>query len=118
MGRTPKNELTSLARTSKDHLRRAEALGKSLDLRMKAKQKAADNWIPDEDWRRDFAAVTTVIQHSGKSLMSALESNKKNLGGQTTEQLEAQFREEIIAAAGSMTDEDWEAMVKAREKAR
>lgn len=116
MVRKLKNELVSLARTSRQHLRRAEALGKSLDQRLADKQAVAPDWIPDEDWRRDFAAVTTVIQHSGNSLMRALEGNKKDVGNLSNEQLDAQFQAEVVASAVKMSDDDWERMVRARAK--
>lgn len=91
-------------------------MGKSLDKRIAVKREAADDWTPDEDFRRDFAAITNTIQHAGNSLVRALEGNKKNLGGLTEEQLEAQFRAEIVTSAQSMSDEDWQRMVAARAK--
>lgn len=118
MGRRPKNELVYLARTARAQLVRAESLGKSLDLRMKTKKEAADDWIPDEDWRRDFASVTQTIQHAGNSLVRALEGNKKDMGGLTDEQLEAQFNAELMQSAGTLTDEQWQRMVEARAKAQ
>jgi uncharacterized membrane-anchored protein YjiN (DUF445 family) len=118
MGRRAKNELANLARTARAHLSRAEALGRSLDERLKVKKEASEMWTPDEDWRRDFGSVTQTIQHAGNSLVRALEGNKKNLGGLTVEQLEAQFNAEIVQAAPSLTDEQWQRMVDARAKAR
>jgi hypothetical protein len=120
MGRKPKstNDLQSLADTAQDQLRRAEKLGKSLDIRLKTRQSIAPDWVPDEDWRRDFATVTATIQHAGNSLIRAREGNKKNLGSATEEQLEAQFAAEIVAAAAKLTDEEWAIMVEARAKAK
>lgn len=118
MGRKPKNELANLARTARAQLARAESLGKSLDVRLKVKREVTPEWTPDEDWRRDFASVTTTIQHAGNSLVRALEGNKKNLGGLSEEQLMAQFNSEIVAAAGQLTDEQWQRMCDARAKAR
>lgn len=118
MGRRAKNELANLARTARGHLARAEALGRSLDERLKVKKEASEMWTPDEDWRRDFASVTQTIQHAGNSLVRALEGNKKNLGGLTEAQLEAQFNAEIAQSATSLTDEQWQRMVDARTKAR
>lgn len=116
MGRRPKDEMAALALTARAQIKRAEALGKSLDLRMAAKKDAAEDWIPDEDWRRDFASVTTVIQHAGNSLMRALEGSQKNLGNLTDAQLEAQFQAELVKTATSISDDDWEKMQAAREK--
>lgn len=118
MGRRPKNELANLARTARAQLMRAETLGKSLDARMRLKRDLSPEWSPDEDWRRDFASVTTTIQHAGNSLVRALEGNKKNLGGLSEEQLVAQLNAEIVAAAGTLTDEQWQQMQDARAKAR
>lgn len=117
MGRRPANELAYLARTANAHLKRAEQLGKSLDERMAKKKEAAPDWIPDDEWRRDFAAVTTVIQHSGNSLVRALEGNKKGLDGMSEAQLEAQFNAEMVKSAQTLTDEQWAAMQAARAKA-
>ena len=116
MGRRPRNELIYLARAARAQLIRAEKLGKSLDIRLKDKQKAADDFIPDEDWRRDFAAVTTTLQHAGNSLVRALESNKKDLSGLSEAQLEAQLNAEIVNSANHLTNEQWQAMVDARAK--
>lgn len=118
MGRRPKNELADLARTARAHLQRAKALGSSLDVRVVQKKTAADGWIPDEEWRKDFASVTNAIQHCGNSLVRALEGNKKDLGGMSEEQLQAQFNAEIVGAAASLSDEQWQRMVDARAKAR
>ena len=118
MSRRPKNELAALASASRAHLQRANALGRSLDERMKVKKEASEQWTPDEDFRRDFAAITTTLQHAGNSLIRALEGNKKNLGGLTEEQLEAQFNAEIVNSAGQLTDEQWQRMQEARAKAR
>lgn len=85
---------------------------------MKVKKEASEQWTPDEDFRRDFAAITTTLQHAGNSLIRALEGNKKNLGGLTEEQLEAQFNAEIVNSAGQLTDEQWQRMQEARAKAR
>lgn len=117
MPRRPKNELAALAAASRAHLQRANALGRSLDERMRIKRAAADDWTPDEDFRRDFAAITNTLQHAGNSLIRALEGNKKNLGGLTEEQLEAQFNAEIVNSAQSLTDEQWARMCEARAKA-
>lgn len=117
MGRQPKNEYASLARIARAHIKRAELLGKSLDARVVVKREASEMWTPDEDWRRDFASVTTSIQHATNSLVRALESNKKNLGSLTEAQLEAQFNAEIVQSAGSLTDDQWARMREARAKA-
>lgn len=112
----PKNELAHLARTARAQLLRADKLGKSLDVRLRTKQAAADDFVPDEDWRRDFLSVTQTIQHAGNSLIRALEGNKKDMGGLTEAQLEAQFQAEIVQAAGSLTEEQWARMSEARAK--
>jgi hypothetical protein len=93
-------------------------LGKSLDRRLKAKLDAADDFTLDEDFRRDFAAITTTLQHAGNSLIRAMEGHKKDLGGLTEEQLTAQFNAEIISSAQSLSDEQWQKMLDARAKAR
>lgn len=116
MGRRPKNELADLARTARAQLQRAKALGVSLDKRVETKRKVADDWIPDEEWRKDFANVTTAIQHAGNSLIRALEGNKKDLGGLTEEQLEAQLNAELVTSAQKMSDEQWQRMCEARAK--
>lgn len=117
MGRRPKNEYAALADVARKHIKRAEKLGKSLDLRLKSKAKASDEFTLDEDFRRDFAAVTTAIQHAGRSLVTALEANKSDLGGLSEEQLEAQFQAEAVKTATTISDEVWYSMCDAREKA-
>lgn len=117
MGRKAKNELAALARAAKAQVARAEALGKSLDNRVKMKREASPEWTPNEDDRRDFAAITNTLQHAGNAMIRSLEANKKDLGGLTVEQIEAQFREEIIRSAQSMSDDDWQRMCEARRKA-
>lgn len=118
MGRRAKNPLAALAGASRAQLLRAEALGKSLDERMKMKREAAPDWTPDEDFRRDFAAITNTLQHAGNSLIRALEGHKKDLGGLTEEQLTAQFNAEIVSSAHQLTDEQWAKMCEARAKQR
>lgn len=118
MGRRPKNELASLARAARSQLALAEELGRSLKERVKMKKEASEQWTPDEDWRRDFASVTNTLQHAGNAMIRAGEANKKNLGGLTEEQLQAQFDAEIITSAQNISDEDWNRMVEARMKAK
>lgn len=117
MPRRPKNELAALAAASRAQILRANALGRSVDERMRLKRAASEQWTPDEDFRRDFAAITNTLQHAGNSLIRALEGNKKNLGGLTEEQLEAQFNAELVNSAQSLTDEQWARMCEARAKA-
>ena len=117
MGRKSKNELSGLARAAKAQLSLAEDLGRSLRNRLKMKKEASPEWVPDEDFRRDFAAVTNTLQHAGNAMIRGLEANKKDLGGLTEEQLTAQFQAELIAAAQTLSDEDWNRMVEARRKA-
>lgn len=116
MGRRPKNELAELARTARQQLKRAEDLGKSLDSRLKIMKAGSENWTLNEDFRRDFAAITMTIQHAGNSLVRAIEGNKKNLGGLTDAQLEAQLNSELVKAATTLTDEQWSMMVAIRAK--
>ncbi len=118
MGRRPKNELAGLARAARLQIARADQLGKSLDIRMKIKKEASDQWTPDEDFRRDFAAITNTLQHAGNAMVRGLEANKKDLGGLTEDQLQAQFNAELINSAQTMSDEDWNKMVEARMKAK
>ena len=117
MGRRAKNELAALARAAKKQIARAEALGASLDERVKIKRAASEMWTPTEDDRRDFAAITNTLQHAGNAMTRALEGNKKNTDGLSEAQLEAQFNAEIVRSAQTMTDEEWAAMVAARAKA-
>ncbi len=117
MGRRAKNELGALARAAKRQIARAEALGQSLDNRMKIKVEASEQWTPDEDFRRDFAAITNTLQHAGNAMTRALEGNKKNTDGLTEQQLEAQFNAEIVRSAQTLSDEDWTRMCEARTKA-
>lgn len=116
MSRNPKNDLVTLARASRAQLVRAEKLGRSLDVRMKAKSNAADGWIPDEDWRRDFATVTVTIKDAGNSLTRALENNKKDMSGMTEDQLAAQFKAEMMRAVETFSDEDWAYLNAAQAK--
>lgn len=118
MGRRAKNELASLARAAKAQITLAEELGRSLRNRLKLKKEASPEWTPDEDFRRDFASVTATLQHAGTAMIRGLEANKKDLGGLTEDQLEAQFRAELIKSAQEMSDDDWNMMVEARRKRR
>ncbi len=111
MGRS-KNDLVTLARAARAQLLRAQALGKSLDVRMESKREAAEGWTPDDSWRADFGNVTTAIVQCGNSLAKALEGRKKDLAGATTEQLEAQLKAELAR----MSDEEWAALTAARGK--
>jgi hypothetical protein len=120
VGRKPRpgNETAALARAAQAQLNRANLIGKSLDNRLKEKVKASEEFTLNEDDRRDFAAITNAIQHAGNSLLRALEGNKSHLSGLSDEQLQAQFNEEIVRAAGSMTDEQVARFIEARQKAR
>lgn len=118
MGRRPKNELAALARAARAQIARAEMLGKSLDIRMKLKREASDTWVPDEDFRRDFASITTTLQHAGNAMIRGHEANKKELGTVTEEQLQAQFNAELVNAAQTMTEDEWNRMLEVRAKVR
>ena len=118
MGRKPKSGYTALARAARAQLALADSLNASLKQRMKIKREASDMWVPDEDWRRDFASVTNTLQHSGNALTRALAENKKDLGSMTDEQLQAQFQAELINAAQTLSDDDWNKMCAARMKAK
>lgn len=118
MGRRPRDEFADLADTARAHIKRAKVLGKSLDIRMARAQGAADDFTVNEDIRRDFNMVTTALQHSGKVLTQAVEAKKAFNGSLTIEQLEAQFRSEIVRAAVSLADDDWNLMCEARRKAK
>lgn len=117
MPRRPKNELAALARAAKAQIARATKLGESVDARMKMKIGASEMWTPDEDIRRDIAAITNTLQHAGNAMTRALEGNKKNTDGMSEAQLEAQFNAEIVRSAQTMTDEEWQLMLAARAKA-
>lgn len=116
MGRRAKNELAALARAAKKQIARAEALGASLDERVKIKRAASEMWTPTEDDRRDFAAITNTLQHAGNAMTRALEGNKKNTDGLSEAQLEAQFAVEVVRSVTNISDEDWANMVAARAK--
>jgi hypothetical protein len=118
MGRKPKNELAALSRAARAQIARAEALGKSLDARIKMKREVSAEWSPTEDDRRDFAAITNTLQHAGNAMIRGLEANKKDLGGLTEEQLQAQFNAELINSAQTMSEEEWNRLLAAREKAK
>lgn len=117
MGRREKNELGALARAARAQIARAAELGKSIDARMKIKKEASPEWTPDEDFRRDFAAITNTIQHAGNAMTRALEGNKKNTDGLSEEQLQAQMNAEVVRSAQTLTDDEWALMVAARAKA-
>lgn len=118
MGRRPKNELAALANAARAQIKRAELLGKSLDLRMRKKIEASPEWVPDEDYRRDFASITQTLQTAGNAMSRALEDNKKNNSGLTEDQLNAQFKAELIRVAQTMTDDEWRLMLEARAKVK
>jgi hypothetical protein len=120
VGRRPRpgNETAALARAAQAQLNRASLIGKSLDNRLKEKVRASTEFTLNEDDRRDFAAITNAIQHAGNSLLRALDGNKSHLSGLSEEQLEAQFQEELIRAAGTMTDEQVQRFLEARAKAQ
>jgi hypothetical protein len=118
MGRPPKNEFSSLAKSANAQLRRAEMLGKSLDERLKAKRKAADEFTLNEDDRRDFQSITQTIRDCGVALVRALDANKKDLAGLSEDQLTVQFQAELVKAAQEISDDNWARMVAARAKAR
>lgn len=82
------------------------------------KREAAPNWVPNEDDRRDFAAITQTLQHAGNAMSRAMEDNKKNLGGLTEEQLQAQLKAEITAIVQTLSDAEWNTLVEARAKGR
>lgn len=109
-----RNQYSELAKAARDQLKRAEALGRSLDERATRMKEAADDWEPSEDWRRDFAAVNAAIQHAGSSLVKALEGNQKFLAGLSEDQLDEQLRTELVRNARDMSEEAWQRMVKAR----
>lgn len=117
MGRKPANEYAALARSANAQLRRAEALGRSLDERLKAARKAADDFTLNDEFRRDFAAITQTIRDCGVALVRAREANKKDLSGLSEEQLTVQFQAELIKSAQEMSDADWNLMLEARAKA-
>lgn len=116
MGRKPKNPFSALAESARAHLRRAQALGKSLDNRLKIKLQASPEWIPDDAYRQDFELVTRTLRDAGACLTKALEGNKKELGGLTEEQLLAQLKAEMTNIVRTLSQEEWQALVDARNK--
>jgi hypothetical protein len=118
MGRRAKNELNALAKASRAQLKLAEDLNTSLKQRMHVKKTVAgaQGWIPDEDWRRDFASVTNTLQHAGNSLMRALEGNKKQNEGKTDEELMEQFVAQLLEVAPTLPEETWQALLIARSR--
>jgi len=73
-------------------------------------------WVPDDTWRADFNQVTQATVQAGNALHRALEGNAKKLGGMSTEQLEAQFKAELLRAAAHFTAEDWARLDQVRMK--
>lgn len=106
-----------LAQTARAHLKRAKALGDSLDTRISVMVKAADDWTLNEDMRRDLKTITECIQHAGKGLENALEAKAKINAGLTEAQLLLQFQAELVKAAPLVSNVDWDLMVDARRKA-
>ena len=105
-----------MARAARAQIARATKLGESIDARMKLKMEASPEWSPDEDFRKDFAAITNTLQHAGNAMTRALEGNKKNTDGLSEEQLQAQFNAEIVRSAPNLSDEEWARMIAARAK--
>lgn len=116
MGRRAKNELSRLAGAARQQLALAEQLNKSLKKRMETKKAVAEDWIPDEDWRRDFASVTTAIQHAGNSLMRANEGTKKNLNGMSEDELRAKLMVQLVENAAAIPEDMWQQMCAARAR--
>ena len=117
MGRKPRNEFASLAKSANAQLKRAEMMGRSLDERLKVMRAGSDGFTMNDEFRRDFAAITQTIRDCGVALVRALDANKKDLAGLSEAQLTAQFQAELIRAAQEMSDEDWNSMIAARAKA-
>lgn len=116
MSKRPATDFVRVAATAQLQLRRAEAIGKSLDVRMKQKRDVNPAWIPDEDFRRDMETVTRAVKECGIALERALEYTEKTLHGMTTDNLEAQFAAEILRSAQHIPDDMWQKMCDARSK--
>lgn len=86
-------------------------LGASLDHRARHGAKVACEhnvpWVPDDMWRSDFDKVSTALTQAGNALQRGLEAQAKKLGGMTVEQLEEQFKAEMIRVATKFTEADW-----------
>lgn len=110
--------MATLVRVSRHQLKRAEALGQALDKRREkeaaVQEENGQAWMPDEEWRKDFRSVNETLAQAGQSLIRGLEGNKKNLTSVPTEQLEAQFKAEVLKAAGSFTTDEWATLDKIR----
>ena len=117
MGRRPLNEYAVLAASANAQLRRAKLVGRSLDERLKAKLKAADDFVLDEEFRRDFASITATIRDCGAALVRARDASKKDYGELSEAQLSAQWSAELVKAAQELSDEDWQKMCASRAKA-
>ena len=114
MSRRPKHPELTLNRAAFDHMQRARKLGESLDTRLAAKKEAADDWQPDDSFRRDFEMVTQTLKQCGEMMIRSQEAFKKHLENMSDAQLAAQMREEIIRGAAGLTDEEFNLIVSAR----
>lgn len=115
------DDIASLARAAKQQLRLADSLSASLDQRMKhgAREaaKRGEVWQPDDGWRADFDKSNACIVQVGGALTKALEAEQKKLGTLSTEQLETQFRHELMRAAAAFSAEDWALLDRVRMRA-
>ena len=95
-------------------------LGRTLDERQREGIRIAKEhgttWVPDDLWRADFEKVASTIARMERAISGAQEANQKQLGGMTIEQLEAQFKAELLRAAAGFTKADWAALDKIRMK--
>jgi hypothetical protein len=115
------DELANLIRAANEQLRIAKALSSSLDHRqregMREAKKRKEAWQPDDAWRADFEKVNRCIVEVGGALDKVMKSERERLSGMTLEQLEAQFRQELIRAAPTFSAEEWAALDQVRMRA-
>lgn len=67
-----------------------------------------------EEQRNTIAEINTFLARTSPAMVAALTARAKLDESQPTEQLEAQFRAELLRAATTLTDEEWELLARTR----
>lgn len=87
---------------------------RSFQLRLADRIRDDPKWIMSAEERRELAEIDTFSIQGGGSMIRIAEGMGKANSALSTEQLEAQLKQEMLRVAITFTAEDWAVLDKAR----
>lgn len=74
--------------------------------------------VVDDDLRKQLAELDVFLMRITRNALDVVKADEKMIGGVDDEQLNAQIRAEVIKAAYTFTEQDWELILEVRRVQR